>query len=375
MICLEVKTTFFFQSCVMGSVFLLLNDKIEILKFGFVLSRYATESEKALLRRWALEDDMDFLEKNLAVLTRTIEDRLESRGFLEKLFDVKTLKVIFDVKTLKDIFDGKTTSKKKLRPQQTMFKRPIKDKSEQVDQHIYNKIHVGQKSKERYRQYAFDDAETASLGSVEGNLSRVDPDKTEQILSSHRSNDFQNGRSSIPPTGSSLHFDYSRSDDDDDCDVDDDDVWSEVEEIYSNIFGLQTSKNQLESERSTFISEKDENSQAEDNYKSKAEKEIANVKELGKSKTAFVPCRSENKDISGKQVNPHFNKFETNSENFKIDFFSFRNISEDSVQIPVQTPVHSNLNSTSDEESSSESDCFYSQDSSSNIYEEVTFKV
>ncbi len=337
----------------------------------FDFFRYATEGEKALLRRWALEDDMDFLEKNLAVLTRTIEDRLESRGFLEKL---KTLKVIFDLKTLKVIFDVKATSKKKVRPQQTMFKRPIKDKLDQVDQHIYNKIHVGQKSKERYRQYAFDDAETASLGSVEGNLSRIEPDKTEQISSSHRSNDFQNGRSPIPPTGSSLHFDYSRSDDEDedDCDVDDDDVWSEVEEIYSNIFGLQTSKDQIESKRSTFISEeKNENSQAKDYYKSKAEKEIANVKELEESKTDFFPCRSENKDITGKQVNPHFN----NSENLKIDFFSFRNISEDSVQIPVQTPVHSNLNSTSDEESSSESDCFYSQDSSSNIYEEVTFKV
>jgi hypothetical protein len=314
---------------------------------------------------------MDFLEKNLAVLTRTIEDRLESRGFLEKLFDVKTLKAIFDVKTLKDILDVKTTSKKKLRPQQTMFKRPTKEKLEQGDQHIYNEIRVGQKSKERYRQYAFDDAETASLGSVEGNLSRIDPDKTEQISSSHRSSDFCNGRSPIPPTGSSHYFDDSRSDDDDDSDVDDDDVWSEVEEIYFNIFGLQTSKDQIESERSTFISEENENSQAEDYYKSKAEKEIANVKELGESKTGFVPCRSENKDISGKQVNPHFNKFETNSENFKIDFFSFRNISEDTVQIPVQT----SLNSTSDEERSSESDCFYSQDSSSNIYEEVTFKV
>jgi len=282
---------------------------------------------------------MDFLEKNLAVLTRTIEDRLESRGFLEKLFDVKTLK---------DIFDVKATSKKKVRAQQTMFKRPTKDKLEQVDQHIYNEIHVGHKSKERYRQYAFDDAETASLGSVEGNLSRVDPDQTEQILSSHRSN----GRSSIPPTGSSLHFDDSGSDDDDDCDVDDD-VWSEVEEIYSNIFGLQHSPNQIESQRSTSFSEKDENRQSEDYYKSKVE----NVNESEESKTGFVPCRSENKDISGKQANPHFN----NSENFKIDFFSFRNLSDDLVQIPVRA----NLNSTSDEESSSESDCFYSQDSSS----------
>ena len=56
------------------------------------LNKLANKHEKLLLRQWSLENDMDRLEKNLAILKLHIDSRLESRGFFAKLFNMDFIK-------------------------------------------------------------------------------------------------------------------------------------------------------------------------------------------------------------------------------------------------------------------------------------------
>lgn len=89
------------------------------------LNKVATKREKLILRQWSLENDMDLLEKNLAILKLHIDTRLESRGFFDKLLDMDFLK-----------------TKTKICPKKLLFKLPKWSFSRKSDEtwHYYSQI-------------------------------------------------------------------------------------------------------------------------------------------------------------------------------------------------------------------------------------------
>ena len=168
------------------------------------LKKYATKSEMVLLRRWAVERDIDFLEKNVAILKRTIEDRLESRGFFDKLRDVNVKKVA------KNIFK-----------MPAIFKRD----SDKSSYHMYSVIQSRQEVNNdytevgpRFVQYAFDEVD-----SLDGNVSQVS-----QIVKPK------------PEVKEEEDYYYSGSDDDDEVEAEESSfrrivrerAENEIEEIY-----------------------------------------------------------------------------------------------------------------------------------------------
>jgi len=171
------------------------------------LKKYATKSEMVLLRRWAVERDIDFLEKNVAILKRTIEDRLESRGFFGKLRDVNVKKVA-----------------KNLFKMPAIFKRD--QSSSKSRYHIYNAIQSGDRQElnndytevgPRFFQYGFDEVD-----SLDGNVSQLS-----QIVNAKPEVEVEDDY-------------FSGSDDEDDVKVEEssfrriarEQAESEIEEIY-----------------------------------------------------------------------------------------------------------------------------------------------
>ncbi len=171
------------------------------------LKKYASKSETVLLRRWAVERDIDFLEKNVAILKQTIEDRLESRGFFDKLRNVNVKKVA------KNIFK-----------MPAMFKRD--QSSSKNCYHMYNVIQSGGRHElnndytevgPRFVQHAFDEVD-----SLDGNISQL--------------SQLENGKTEIEK-----EEDYfSGSDDENDVTIEETSIRritreqaeSEIEEIY-----------------------------------------------------------------------------------------------------------------------------------------------
>lgn len=172
------------------------------------LNKVATKREKLILRQWSLENDMDLLEKNLAILKLHIDTRIESRGFFSKQF-----KKLLDVKL-------------KFRPIK-LFKLPKLRLSRKSDEtwHYYSQISDLKRTSVRNKGKSADGMKS-NLASVQACHSDYWSSAKETIYFAPWDQFF-----AIPSlTSADNDADDERfsadSSDDDDC-------WEDIDEIYA----------------------------------------------------------------------------------------------------------------------------------------------